>query len=418
MPSDRPIPGDPFHYDLPAGLIAQEPANRRADSRLLWLDPTTGDLHNHRFRDLPHLLIPGDLLVLNDSRVLPARLWTRRQDSAGRVELLLVRPQPAVGPGAWLAMARPVRRLRAGLRLILTDPRGEEAEAPPLEILAVRGGGFVQVTAAVDLGSLAQQWGEMPLPPYIRRAVADPDWERRREQDRERYQTVYARHPGSVAAPTAGLHFETALLQSLLASGIGTTRVTLHVGPGTFRPPTISQSTRRRLHREYFHYPAETDAAIRQAQARSGRIVAVGTTSLRVLETVRLLQSTEAAPDGAILATTTRSEVRWPESQRGSLPLFVGTARRLSLGWDVQGSTRLFIQPPDTVQSADGLLTNFHLPGSSLLMLVAALAPDPLWRRAYRHAVEHRFRFYSYGDAMLILARAKKDSRDVAETST
>jgi len=235
------------------------------------------------------------------------------------------------------------------------------------------------------------------LPPYIRRDPAAPDAENRRARDRERYQTVYARSDAagvSVAAPTAGLHFDVALLDRLDAAGIEQARVTLHVGPGTFRPPIAAQIAAGRLHAEAFRFPATTAAALEACRARGGRVFAVGTTSLRVLETVSRL---------GLRADTAEGTVReFASDDRDPDPVFVGRAERLAGGWAVTGATRLFIQPPDSIAAADGLLTNFHLPGSSLLMLVAAFAGDEVWRQAYREAVTRRLRFYSYGDAMLI----------------
>lgn len=397
-----PVPVS-FHYELPPDLIAQDPAPQRGDSRLLRVDPGAGRIERHVFRELPSLLRAGDLLVFNDSRVLPARLWTRRCATGGRIELLLVRAEPVRDPHAWRALARPARRLREGSQLVLTDLAGAAVEGPDLTVLAVDDDGFVQVTAGQDLAEVAERWGEMPLPPYIKRQPADPELDRRLARDRHRYQTVFARHPGSVAAPTAGLHFETSLLSALADRGVTTAWITLHIGPGTFRTPTRDQIATRRLHEEVFHYPTATDTAIRLTRERNGRVIAVGTTSLRVLETVRRLVGGRADPDSLPATTESDGERHWRCRSGQNSPLFEGTARHRAGGWEVSGTTRLFIRPPDTIAAADGLLTNFHLPGSSLLMLVAALAPEPLWRDAYVQAVAHRFRFYSYGDAMLIL---------------
>jgi S-adenosylmethionine:tRNA ribosyltransferase-isomerase len=213
-----------------------------------------------------------------------------------------------------------------------------------------------------------------------------------------------------VAAPTAGLHFEPELLEKLVARGIETAFVTLHVGPGTFRPPTIAQVVARRLHREYFHYPAATDAALRATRERGGRVIAVGTTTLRVLETVHRLRDTALADRASVQVVLPQDTDHGIARESGKSAMFAGEVNRKELGWEVCGTTRLFIRPPDKVVAADALLTNFHLPESSLLMLVAALAPDPLWRRAYRYAVDQRFRFYSYGDAMLILPQGRERS--------
>ncbi|MFH1842841.1 MAG: S-adenosylmethionine:tRNA ribosyltransferase-isomerase [bacterium] len=411
MTADDPA----YFFHLPPELIAQAPAPRRADSRLLCLERNGGLIGEHVFREIADLLRPGDLLVLNDSRVLPARLWTRRVASGGRVELLLVRPQ---ADGSWLAMARPTRRLRPGQALQVQAKTDAVEPGPRVKITDVLGDGFVVVAVPGNhpqntLESIAESYGEMPLPPYIRRDPAAQDGAETTRLDHQRYQTVYARQSGSVAAPTAGLHFESELLDRLRQRGIGTAWITLHVGPGTFRPPTAEQIAGRRLHRETFQYPVATDSAIRRTRRTGGRIFAVGTTSLRVLATVQSL-ALDAGP------TTVR---KWPAAADSSPGRFVGNARyvrskregadfgyttgdaadKTEAGWEVVGETRLFIRPPDEVTAVDGLLTNFHLPGSSLLMLVAAFAGETTWRRAYAHAVDAGFRFYSYGDAMLIL---------------
>jgi len=392
-----------YTYALPPELVAQDPPATRGDSWLLVVD-RQGVLHGiHPFADLPAWLAPGDLLVRNDSRVLPARLWTRREDSGGRVELLLVEPVAAPA-GAWLALARPVRRLRAGLRLMVTTPSGDATAGPSLELVARREDGAVVVTAVAgeDLVTVADTVGEAPLPPYIRRDPADPHAAERRLRDRDRYQTVYARRDragtGSVAAPTAGLHFAEALLDRLAERGVAVAAVTLHVGPGTFRPPSAAQVAARRLHAERFELSPATAAAVADCRARGGRVVAVGTTSLRVLETVQRLALPAAAPTGATVTVAA--------TPADPAPVFQGTAVRTPQGWRVEGSTRLFIQPPDRPTAADGLVTNFHLPGSSLLMLVAAFAGDAAWRAAYAAAIAARLRFFSYGDAMLIAPAA------------
>lgn len=372
---------DAFAFDLPEHLIAQEPAPERTGSRLLLADRDGNVRGEGRFADLPGLLAPGDLLVLNDSRVLPARLRARRE-SGGRVELLLVRPESA---DVWSALARPARRLRAGEHLAVGDGF--------VRVLGPRGDGTLEIAGVdEDLVALAERAGETPLPPYIRRDASTPA--RVRDEDRRRYQTVYADRSGSVAAPTAGLHFDAPLLDALAARGVETARVTLHVGPGTFRPPTADDLRIRRLHAERFSLPAATDAVLRRTRAADGRVIAVGTTALRVLETVRRL-GLDAAPPA-------RREWDMDPARR---PEFSGRAVREGEGWCVEGLTRLFVLPPDTVPAADGLITNFHLPGSSLLMLVAAFMGGR-WRGVYDHAVREAYRFYSYGDASLILPRA------------
>ena len=375
-----------FHFDLPRELIAQAPPERRGDSRMLLVEPGQGVEGELPFRDITGVLRSGDLLVLNQSEVIPARLLTRRVDTGGAVEVLLIRPD---GEGAWLAMVRPGRRLRAGVRLRV-------AEAGELEVVDRREDGMVLVRGSRDPGELARLHGLMPLPPYIHQEKG-PGAAEQDARDRQRYQTVFAQADpagaASVAAPTAGLHFSAQTLDRLQEQGVELARVTLHVGPGTFQPPSEEQIRRRRLHREFFELSAKVSAALARTRARGGRVVAVGTTSLRVLETVARLGLDQAGPEVRDFA---------PSAAEPS-PVFSGRAVRREAGWEVQGSTTLFISPPDRVTAADGLLTNFHLPGSSLLMLVAALAGDPTWRGVYEHAVAQRMRFYSYGDCMLIL---------------
>ena len=404
----NPDAAGPYRFDLPPELIAQTPAARRDQSRLLLVGAGGRVTGETAFAELPGLLRAGDLLVLNESRVLPARLWCRRRDTGGRVEILLVEPHddPRTGgaPGAWRAMARPARRLRAGVVLGVE----QAPEAPGLTVLGRDPDGFVTLIAgsggttdgpaAADLPSLARRCGEMPLPPYIRRAAAG---DARAAADRDRYQTVYAatddRADRSVAAPTAGLHFTPEVMAALDRKQVKVARVRLHVGPGTFQPPTAAQIAARRLHAEHFEFAAAAAAAVAAARARGGRVIAVGTTALRVLETVARLGLPAIGADGDIWS---------PVDESG---FFTGEARRTGGHWAVAGTTRLFIAPPDRVTAADGLLTNFHLPGSSLLMLVAALTGEPGWREAYREAVARRLRFYSYGDCMLALPEPEQE---------
>ncbi len=395
-----------YTFDLPPELVAQDPPTVRGESRLLLVDRGGGVGDLRSFTELPDLLNPGDLLVCNDSRVLPARLWTRRVDTGGRIELLLLSPDRDEA-GAWLALARPSRRLRSGQVLAVTDPGSTGAAGPELAVLDVRTEGLVLVreSRGGDLVPLAEKHGDIPLPPYIRRDPAAPGADRRRQRDRERYQTVYARvdeDGASVAAPTAGLHFDEDILARLASRGVGMAAVTLHVGPGTFRPPTAEQIAAGRLHAESFHCPAATTAALTACRRRGGRVYAVGTTSLRVLETVARLELPATAADGDVR--------EFPDSAEGSGSTFVGRAAWRNDGWQVAGTTRLFIQPPDTVDVVDGLVTNFHLPGSSLLRLVAAFAGETTWRDAYRQAVARKLRFYSYGDAMLIRPARTEES--------
>lgn len=397
--SEPPAAAPPFHYDLPPQLVAQAPAPERTGSRLLLVGRDGGVRGAGTFADLPSLLRAGDLLVVNDSRVLPARLRLRRA-SGGRVELLLERP---LGDGRWLALAQPTRRLKDGERLY---PEGSGAEGDAdgeIEILGrERGGALVVRGCGGDLADLAQRRGETPLPPYIRRGPGTaPELA---ALDRERYQTVYADERGSVAAPTAGLHFDAGLLARLREAGVATAAVTLHVGSGTFRPPDAADVARRRLHAERFTLPAATDAAVRRCRRGGGRVIAVGTTSLRVLETVRRLGLEADGPPRR----------RWEPAASPDAPAeFEGEAVSDGAAWRVSGLTRLFVAPPDPVPAADGLITNFHLPGSSLLMLLAAfLGGADRWRPAYARAVGDGWRFYSYGDAMLVLPDAVAETED------
>lgn len=332
-----------FDYDLPDHLIAQEPAARRDESRLLVVRRDSGLLEHRTFRDLPQLLRPNDLLVLNDTKVLPARLVGRRIATGGKWEGLYLR---TVG-GAWelLAQTRGFPQegeaftTDSGLRLTLV---GRTADRHWLMRPEPAG-------AAEDL---LPTYGHIPLPPYIRKGRA-------RDADVGRYQTVYAEHVGSVAAPTAGLHFT----PELLANGLRTAPVTLHVGLGTFAPVKSDDPTKHAIHEEWCEVRAETVDAIHEAKARGGRVIAVGTTTTRTLES--------AARDGELVPYC--------------------------------GDTGLFIHPPFDFRVVDGMVTNFHLPRTTLLLLVQAFAGSELLRRAYQEAIEKGYRFYSYGDAMLVL---------------
>ena len=337
-------------YDLPASLVAQHPAERRDEARLLVVDRASGELHDRTFRDLPRWLRAGDVLALNETRVRPARLHVRRV-SGGRVELLFVRPEPGEGE-CWRVLAKPAKHARAGALL--------SAAEGALEVEVTGEGELGERVVRIrhgDLGAVLREQGEIPLPPYIRREADDAD--------RERYQTVYARVEGAVASPTAGLHFTPELLAALEADGVRSARVLLHVGPGTFRPVTTADPAEHRMDEEWFEVTPAAAAALRASREAGGRIVVVGTTSVRALE------SACDACGGTLGAAS---------------------------GW-----TRKFIRPPYQFQAADALLTNFHLPRTTLLLLVAAFAGPELLRTAYAHAVRERYRFYSYGDAMLIV---------------
>lgn len=330
-----------FDYELPADRIAQTPAEPRDSARLLVLHRARDVLEDRSVADLPELLRPGDCLVVNDTRVLPARLFGWRP-SGGRVELLLLRKRD---DGAWEALARPARRLRVGATIVLEG--GTSARV--VEV----GGEGLRVLAFEDEGA-ALAVGQIPLPPYITTPLADP----------ERYQTVFARERGSAAAPTAGLHFTPRLLDRLREREITIATITLHVGLDTFRPVTEQDPRAHTLHSEWYRVPPETAALLNAVRQSGGRIVAVGTTSVRTLESV-------ADEQGTI----------HPSS----------------------GDTRLFILPGYRFRVVDVLMTNFHLPRSTLLMLVAAFAGRERVLAAYRHAVAAGYRFYSFGDAMLIL---------------
>jgi S-adenosylmethionine:tRNA ribosyltransferase-isomerase len=332
-----------FDYALPPDLIAQVPAGERSASRLLHLDAAGGALRDLVFRDLPQLIAPEDVMVFNDTRVIKARLMGHKA-SGGRIEVLVER---VLSSNEVLAQVRASHQPPERSRVRLADA----LEATVLE----RGGGFVRLRFedCDDVLAALDRHGSVPLPPYIDHA-ADA-------ADEARYQTVYAREPGAVAAPTAGLHFDEAMLAVLHARGIGIAYVTLHVGAGTFQPVRASALAEHEMHSEWYRVPHETVDAISAARERGGRVVAVGTTSLRALETA------------------------------GARGLAAGT-----------GETKLFIVPGYRFSIVDRLLTNFHLPRSTLLMLVSAFAGVENIRRAYAHAISHRYRFYSYGDAMLI----------------
>jgi len=334
-----------WSFDLPDAAIARYPTEDRAASRLMHLPLGGSPLLHHHVHELPSLLLPGDLLVFNDSKVLPARLRGRRA-TGGKVELLVVAHQGR----SVRALARPARKLQVGHRLALTGGCEAEVTAAAVE-------GIVGLELDRDAEEVMLAHGELPLPPYLGRAE-EPS-------DRERYQTVFARHPGSAAAPTAGLHFSPALLDALEEAGVHRTHVTLHVGLGTFRPLRPEDLARGHLHEERRLVPPDAVAAIAAARERGGRVIAVGTTSARTLES--------ATPEGE----------RVPQV--------------------VDGSTDLFIRPGYRFRTVDGLLTNFHLPGSSLLMLVAALVGRERLLDAYATAVARGYRFYSYGDAMLLV---------------
>jgi len=336
-----------FDYHLPPSLIAQDPLPDRTASRLLVMDRSTGGIRHMRFPDFVELVAPEDVLVLNVSRVIPARLHGKRE-TGNVAELLLVRELP---DGTWVAMGHPGGKLKPGRRVTFGDDSA-------VEIAEVLGGGLrrVKFVGQLDAPATLAKYGEVPLPPYIRRPP--------RTEDRERYQTVYAEHDGSVAAPTAGLHFTPELLERLKRRGTALATLDLQIGPGTFKPVEVDDLADHRMHAEAYRVSDETAGLINRRRQAGGRVWAVGTTVVRTLETV-------AAPDGTL--------------QPGA------------------GDTSLFIYPPYSFRTVDRLLTNFHLPRSTLLMLVCAFGGYERVMGAYREAVKERYRFYSYGAAMAVL---------------
>ncbi len=332
-----------FSYDLPAELIAQHPLAERHASRLLCLDRNSGAMAHRQFSDLPGLLRAGDLLVFNDTRVIPARLYARKA-SGGRAEILVERLLPG---DRCLAQLRVSKKPKPGALLELEG-------GGALEVLGRQGAFYELALVGAGLPGVLEAQGHMPLPPYIERADA--------AEDRDRYQTVYARAPGAVAAPTAGLHFDDELLAALAAKGVERAFVTLHVGAGTFQPVRSEHIEDHEMHAEHLEVGADVVEAVQRTKARGGRVVAVGTTSVRSLET--------AAASGQFAPYA--------------------------------GDSRLFIYPGYEFRVVDALVTNFHLPESTLLMLVSALAGREAILAAYEAAVRERYRFFSYGDAMFI----------------
>jgi S-adenosylmethionine:tRNA ribosyltransferase-isomerase len=347
-----------YDYELPPDRIAREPPARRDDARLLVVDRRSGKLEHRTVRDLPELLQPGDCLVVNDTQVLPARLFGTRAATGGKWEGLYLGTTPT---GDWKLIGETRGRIQPGEEIVIL-PAHKAASADRL-ILTLREKNADGIWTAHVKGDesaieLLQRFGTVPLPPYIGRKLADTaDW--------ERYQTTYARSPGAVAAPTAGLHFTPELLEACTARGLRRAAVTLHVGIGTFRPIAVERLSDHRMHAEWCELPAETRHFV-QTRAHSGRIVAVGTTSVRTLES-----AARHSPQGSLTA------------------------------WS--GETDLFIRPPYEFRATDVLLTNFHLPRSTLLVLVSTFAGHDLIQEAYQCALHEGYRFYSYGDAMLIV---------------
>ena len=350
-----------FDYDLPAELIAQTPIEPRDASRLLVVHRANGELAHRHFSDIEEYLRPGDLLIANQSRVIPARLLGHRAGTGGAAEVLLLAERLDIGPDYWEALVRPGRRLHEGDRLLFGD---ETAFSPALQAEVRQrteaGGRIVRFSLAAEGTTLTvrdviEQLGRMPLPPYIHETLTDP----------ERYQTVYARITGSAAAPTAGLHFTPHLLEQLRSQGVRVGFVTLHVGLDTFRPVENEMVSEHKMHSEEIVLDAPTAELIRETRKAGGRVVAVGTTSVRVLESVASFYDGQVEP--------------------------------------YQGNTRLFITPGYRFQVVDAMITNFHLPRSTLLLLVSAFASKALIEQAYQEAIRERYRFFSFGDAMLLL---------------
>jgi S-adenosylmethionine:tRNA ribosyltransferase-isomerase len=343
-----------FDFDLPERLIAQTPPPERGTSRLLVLHRETGAIEHRSFPDLAEYVHPGDTLVLNDTRVIPARLLGVKADTGAKAELLLL---TRLEGDRWEALAKPGRKLRRGTRLHFgADEAGRPLLAAVVEEERDMGLRVVRFEYEGVFQELLDRLGQMPLPPYIKTRLDDPD----------RYQTVYAREAGSAAAPTAGLHFTQAFLEQLEERGVRLCRITLHVGLGTFRPVTVEEVEQHKMHAEWYLVSEEAAAILNETRAEGGRIVAVGTTSARTLETLA-----QRFPDGPVEACS---------------------------GW-----TDIFLYPGHQFRLVDALLTNFHLPRSTLVMLVSALAGRENVLAAYREAIRLEYRFFSFGDAMLII---------------
>lgn len=336
-----------FDYDLPPELIAQTPVEPRDHSRLLVLNRAEKSHSDHHFYELGQFLNPGDLLIFNDSRVIPARLFARKEQSDGaKIEVFLLKQ---IAPAEWECLVRPGKRVHQGTRLLFN-----EGMTGIVKDTCESGGRIIQFDSGTDFHSWMLRNGETPLPPYINKKL----------EQAERYQTVYSKHEGSVAAPTAGLHFTPELLNTLTSQGVRTGFLTLHVGLGTFRPVKVEKVEEHHMHSEYFTLSEDLVHLVELTKKEGGRVIAVGTTSVRVLES-------QAKSDGTLVP--------------GS------------------GETSIFIYPGFSFKVIDGLITNFHLPKSSLMMLVSAFAGTDLIMDTYQYAIEKKYRFFSFGDAMLIL---------------
>ena len=345
---------DHYDYTLPKELIAQTPCPRRDDARLLVVDRSAGTIRHHHVRDVDEFLEPGDCLVLNNTKVVPARMIGRRTKTGGYWEGLFLDWDPATG--LWRFMGKTRGKIRPEETVTLIDREGEDAVLLHLGTKEPDGTWVGRVESREDPFALLERIGRVPLPPYIRKG-------RMVDKDRQTYQTVFAEEPGAVAAPTAGLHFTESLLHELENAGVILTRVTLHVGLGTFEPISVESLDEHKMHSEWGKIDAKTVETLARVRNRGGKVIAVGTTSTRLLET--------AAADGTLKPFS--------------------------------GQTDLFIRPPYEFKAIDSLLTNFHLPKTTLLVLVRTFGGDDLIMQAYEEAVRERYRFYSYGDAMLIL---------------
>ena len=343
-----------YDYELPEELIAQTPAKKRSESRLLVLNRTSGELSHEHFYELPRHMQEGDLLVANNSRVIPARLYGVKEGTGAVIELLLLRPHGS--PGVWQALVRPGKRLKPGQTVVFGDGKLNARVMDTLDD-GVRLVEFSEVGESFD--QLLEVLGEMPLPPYIKEKL----------DDRERYQTVYAREKGSVAAPTAGLHFTPQLLDTIRGKGVDVEFITLHVGLGTFRPVQVDNPQEHHMHEEWYSVSADLFTKIQRVRESGHRVFSVGTTTVRALESAYRKWQSDAAMHAEGV---------------------------------VSGFTDLFIYPGFEFHATDALITNFHLPKSTLLMLISALAGRERILEAYRVAVNERYRFFSFGDAMLI----------------
>lgn len=337
-----------FDFDLPEHLIAQTPLLDRTSSRMLVLNRETKEVSHQQFRDIIDYIQPGDCLVINDTRVIPARLFGIKKDTGAKIEVLLLTEQEK---DHWEVLVKPARKVPVGTTLVFGDGKLTATCVKEKE----HGGRVFQFHYEGIFYQILDELGEMPLPPYIKAQL----------EEKDRYQTVYAKHEGSAAAPTAGLHFTEELLEKLKAKGVQITTITLHVGLGTFRPVSVENIEEHKMHAEFYQISAETASILNETRANNGRIIAVGTTSVRTLETIA----------------------------RDHHGKFVEAS-----GW-----TDIFIYPPFQFKAIDGMITNFHLPKSTLIMLVSALVDKETVLQAYQEAVKEQYRFFSFGDAMLII---------------